>query len=98
MAKKILAILMALSFVVAFAACGAKDNNTTTTEPDTEITDESIPADESTDATEATDAADDTTAAPADESASATENASETSAEDASAESRNHRLLQRSFK
>ena len=86
MAKKILAILMALSFVVAFAACGAQDNNTTTTEPDTEITDESLPADESTDATEATDAADDTTAAPADESASATENASETSAEDASEE------------
>ena len=31
MAKKILAVLLALSFVVAFAACGGKEENVTTT-------------------------------------------------------------------
>ena len=33
MAKKILAILLALSFVFAFAACGGKDDDATTTAP-----------------------------------------------------------------
>ena len=33
MAKKILAILLALTFVVAFAACGGKGDDVTTTAP-----------------------------------------------------------------
>ena len=62
MSKKIIAILLALSFVFAFAACGGNNDDTTTT---TESTTEDIFAevDDTTVADEATTAADDTTVA-----------------------------------
>jgi hypothetical protein len=49
MAKKILAILLALSFVVAFAACGGKGDDVTTTAP-VETTEDPFAAIEETDA------------------------------------------------
>lgn len=67
--KKILAILLALSMVFAFAACGSKDNEETTTDTTAEETTvaeettEATSAEDTTEATDATSAADDSTAA-----------------------------------
>lgn len=76
MAKKILAILLALSFVFAFAACGGKDDDATTTAP-VETTEDPFAAVEETDApTEAVTDAPATEAVSADATAAATEAAS----------------------
>lgn len=94
MAKKIIAILLALSFVFAFAACGGKDNEsdtTTTTVDPFEAFDESTteaPADDTTaasvDADATTAAADESTTAAADESTTAAADESTTAAADES--------------
>lgn len=87
--KKILAILLALSMVFAFAACGSKDNeeNTTdTTAEETTVAEETTEAelvDDSTEATEATTVADDSTAA---SEATSKEDASESKSEEAKSE------------
>ena len=76
--KKYLAILLALAMVFAFAACGAKSEDETTTAAETETTVEdttAAPADDTTAAPEATDAT---------EATEATE-VEETSAEEAKA-------------
>ncbi len=76
MAKKILAILLALSFVFAFAACGGKDDDATTTAP-VETTEDPFAAVEETDApTEAATDAPATEAVSADATETATEAAS----------------------
>ncbi len=70
MTKKILAILMALMLVLSFAACGAKDDDTTTestTDAFDSFGEDETDATEATDATDATDAStDETTVAEAD--------------------------------
>lgn len=74
MAKKIIAILLALSFVFAFAACGGNDDDVTTTAPST-TEDPFAALDETTSATEADTTAEsvaaDATTAAADESTTA---------------------------
>lgn len=91
MAKKIIAILLALSFVVAFAACGGKDDDVTTTAPSTtedvfaEVDDTTAAADDTTVADDTTAAADDTTAA-ADESTTAAAGESTTAAGESTTE------------
>ena len=91
MAKKIIAILLALSFVVAFAACGGKDDDVTTTAPSTtedvfaEVDDTTAAADDTTVADDTTAAADDTTAA-ADESTTAAADESTTAAGESTTE------------
>ncbi len=85
MAKKIIAILLALSFVVAFAACGGKDDDVTTTAPSTtedvfaEVDDTTAAAEDTTVADDTTAAADDTTAA-ADDTTTAVADESTTAA------------------
>lgn len=83
MAKKILAILLALSFVFAFAACGGKDDDATTTAP-VETTEDPFAAVEETDAP--TEAATEAPSAGATEAASedASASAEETTAADTS--------------
>ncbi|MBQ2846649.1 MAG: hypothetical protein IJE74_00125 [Clostridia bacterium] len=78
MAKKILAILLALSLVFAFAACGGKGDDVTTTAP-IETTEDPFAAGDETDApaTEAT---------VADETAAATEAASDAAEETTAAD------------
>lgn len=71
MAKKILAILLALSLVFAFAACGGNEEGTTTTAP-VETTEDPFAAVEETDAP----VADETEALSADETEIASEDAS----------------------
>ncbi len=79
--KKILAILLALSMVFAFAACGSKsteDNTTDTTAEETTVaedTTEATSAEDATEATVATSAADDSTAASEDASESKSDEA-----------------------
>ena len=91
MAKKIIAILLALSFVVAFAACGGKDDDVTTTAPSTtedvfaEVDDTTAAADDTTVADDTTAATDDTTAA-ADESTTAAAGESTTAAGESTTE------------
>lgn len=83
MAKKILAVLLALSFVFAFAACGGKDDDATTTAP-VETTEDPFAAVEETDAP--TEAATEAPSAGATEAASedASASAEETTAADTS--------------
>lgn len=85
MAKKILAIVLALSFVFAFAACGGNEDEVTTTAP---VTEEEIVTDAPVDATEAaTDApVDATEAASAEATEAASDAASEAASEAVSAE------------
>lgn len=85
MSKKILAVLLCLAMVCAFAACGAKEEPETT-EPETEVTEEATEATEATEeATEATEEATEATeeATEATEAAETTEEAtSETKADE----------------
>ncbi len=90
MAKKILAILLALTFVFAFAACGGKgDDETTTTAPVETTADPFAEVDDTTAAVEDTTAAiEDTTAAVEDTTAAVVEDttvAGETTTEAAKA-------------
>ena len=78
--KKILAVLLAVSMLFAFAACGGKDEVTTTTAPVIEETDAPV-----ADVTEEAPVADVTEEAPvADETAAPTEAGSEAASEDVS--------------
>ncbi|MBR0113485.1 MAG: hypothetical protein IJM02_07035 [Clostridia bacterium] len=83
--KKILAILLALSILAAFAACGAKNTPETTTEAESteEITDEVTEEATEPESTEAT--SEDASATEASSEAATTEKASEAASEDASA-------------
>ncbi len=87
--KKILAILLALSMVFAFAACGSKDNEENTTDTtaeeitEAEDTTEATSAEDTTEATEVASAADDSTAASED---ATKEVASESKSEEAESE------------
>ncbi len=83
--KKILAILLALSMLAAFAACGAKNTPETTTEAESteEITDEVTEEATEPESTEAT--SEDASATEASSEAATTEKASEAASEDASA-------------
>lgn len=84
MSKKIIAALMALVLLFAFAACGTKTNgDTTTTEADTELTEEITSEDISvvTDATEAS-SEDVTEASSADATEASSADATEASAAD----------------
>ena len=85
MTKKIIAALMALVLLFAFAACGSKTNgDTTTTEADTieDITSEDITEEPATDATEAS--ATDASATDATEASATDASATDASATDAS--------------
>ncbi len=75
MAKKILAILLALTFVFAFAACGGKGDDETTTAPVETTADPFAEVEDTTAAIEDTTAAstDDTTAAAEDTTAASTD-------------------------
>lgn len=85
MAKKILAILLALSFVVAFAACGGKGDDVTTTAP-VETTEDPFAAIEETEPATDAPAADESDVAVSDPTEAASEATSEESTEVASEE------------
>ena len=62
MAKKLIAVIMALALVLSFAACGGKDDSTTTTAPETTVDpfesfgdETTVPEAESTEAVSASD-------------------------------------------
>ena len=84
--KKLLAILLALTMVFAFVACGSKTTDETTTEATEEVTEEiteaTEEATEATDATEATEAGADATEASAEDASDASESETETTAAD----------------
>ena len=84
--KKLLAILLALTMVFAFVACGSKTTDETTTEATEEVTEEiteaTEEATEAPDATEATEAGADATEASAEDASDASESETETTAAD----------------
>ncbi|MGN0542580.1 MAG: hypothetical protein ACI4JG_03910 [Acutalibacteraceae bacterium] len=88
MAKKIIAMLLALTFVFAFAACGGKDDGTTTT-PEETTADPFAEVDDTTaapvDDTTAEVAVSDPTAAPADDTTAASSDSTAASAEETTA-------------